>query len=348
MKPADLPQDEVLRLKSLTNMRILDTPVEERFERITRLAKKFFNVAISAISLIDEDRQWFKSNPGLDVRETHRDYSFCGHAILSDGVFVVENTLADERFYDNPLVVDAPYIRFYAGIPIHASDRSRIGTLCLLDHQPHSRDEFDFSVLADLAALVEREFLFESPMNTSSGGRKPGTDTPTLLDEVTGLWNWNGITRILEEHGHRVRLLQDEHSLAWLHIDYTLAANPSSEEVNYVQRELAGRILSALDFQDTMGLVTGSQFLIILGESGREELITRLSIIMERILTLFRHLDHRATLHHVRFSCLCGMPATVGIPELLDQLEFALPAFSCPLGTLNLNYKSRPETIQLL
>ncbi len=130
MKSPDTPNNEEARLKSLHSLDILDTPAEERFDRYTRLAQRMLNVPIALVSLVDTDRQWFKSCLGLDAVETSREVSFCGHTILCDELLVVNDALADERFADNPLVTGAPNIRFYAGYPLIYSDGSNLGTLC--------------------------------------------------------------------------------------------------------------------------------------------------------------------------------------------------------------------------
>ena len=115
MIPAPIPPDEEARLQALRELLILDTPPEERFDRITRFAMSEFEVPIATISLVDRDRQWFKSNFGLDACEASRDVSFCGHTILERRFLVVPDALKDERFRDNPLVSGPPWIRFYAG-----------------------------------------------------------------------------------------------------------------------------------------------------------------------------------------------------------------------------------------
>ena len=106
------PVDELLRLETLRNLKILDTDPEERFDRVTRLAKRIFGTEIALVSLVDGDRQWFKSSQGIEVTETPRDVSFCGHAILDDEVMIVNDTHTDDRFRDNPLVTTDPSIRF--------------------------------------------------------------------------------------------------------------------------------------------------------------------------------------------------------------------------------------------
>ncbi|OAN88646.1 histidine kinase [Marinobacter sp. EhC06] len=158
MKPPDLPPDETHRLCALDELKLLDTPPEERFDRLTRLAARTFDIPIALVSLIDSNRQWFKSRHGLEAPETARDISFCGHAILREEPLVIENALNDERFVDNPLVTGEPNIRFYAGAPLHDRHGHRVGTLCVIDRKPRSFSDEDKATLRDLADLVEREF----------------------------------------------------------------------------------------------------------------------------------------------------------------------------------------------
>ncbi|TNE52337.1 MAG: PAS domain S-box protein [Deltaproteobacteria bacterium] len=156
MKPA-IPQDELQRIQALHALGILDTPPEERFDRLTRLVATLLNVPIALISLVDSERQWFKSKVGLAVEETSRDVSFCAHAIHFDDLFVVNNAEQDKRFADNPLVRQEPRIRFYAGQPLHASDGSRVGTLCAIDSKPRELKPHEHQALQDLAAIAETE-----------------------------------------------------------------------------------------------------------------------------------------------------------------------------------------------
>ena len=157
MKTPENPANEKERLQTLRSLDILDTDPEERFDRLTRMAKRMFGVSIALVSLVDENRQWFKSKAGLDACETGRDISFCGHAILGDEIFVIEDALEDERFSDNPLVTDDPKIRFYAGAPLRYLDGNKIGTLCIIDQEPRNLDEEDFTMLRDLAEMAEGE-----------------------------------------------------------------------------------------------------------------------------------------------------------------------------------------------
>jgi phosphoribosyl 1,2-cyclic phosphodiesterase/DNA-binding response OmpR family regulator len=159
---APRPADEPERVRALHDLAILDSPPEERFDRITRLARRLFDMPIALVSLVATERQWFKSRQGLDIPETSRDSSFCAHAILDEGVFVVGDASLDPRFAENPLVTGTPRIRFYAGRPVR-SGNFRVGTLCLIDQTPRQLGADDMEVLEDLAALVESELARTAP-----------------------------------------------------------------------------------------------------------------------------------------------------------------------------------------
>ncbi len=152
-----VPTDEIERIAALCRLHILDTPPEERFDRITRTAQRLFGVPIALVSLVDRERQWFKSRRGLDAIETPRQISFCGHAILADGPFIINDTLGDERFADNPLVTGELGLRFYAGMPLHEQGGWRVGTLCLLGKTARDFTPADIDALADLAQWAETE-----------------------------------------------------------------------------------------------------------------------------------------------------------------------------------------------
>lgn len=153
-----LPANETERLEALRALNLLDTAAEARFDRLTHLATQLLDMPIALVSLVDAKRQWFKSRQGIDATETARDISFCGHAILGDETFVVNDATQDPRFADNPLVAGAPDIRFYAGRPLKTTQGLRVGTLCLIDKKPRQLTPAQLAVLDALAELVEREF----------------------------------------------------------------------------------------------------------------------------------------------------------------------------------------------
>ncbi|WP_445425363.1 PAS domain-containing protein [Alishewanella sp. HL-SH06] len=156
MQKPEIPLSEERRLQILQQTQLLDTDPEARFDRITRLVQQCFNVKIVLISLVDRERQFLKSRQGLDVCETHRDISFCGHAILADDVFEVYDAQQDARFDDNPLVTTSPFIRFYAGAPLTLANE-RIGTLCLIDEVPRRLSKRERQSLKQFAELIEQE-----------------------------------------------------------------------------------------------------------------------------------------------------------------------------------------------
>ena len=158
---AQLPEHEEERLAALNTLDILDSGPEERFDRIVRIASEAFDVPIALVSLVDRDRQWFKSCFGLDVKETSRDMAFCAHAILENEVMIVPDALLDPRFADNPLVTGKPHVRFYAGCPLKLPDGNFMGTLCLIDTRPRQLDDSKINLLRDLGKLAEAELSRE-------------------------------------------------------------------------------------------------------------------------------------------------------------------------------------------
>jgi len=180
MKEPPIPENESARQAALDRLEILDTEAEDRFDRVVRLAASLFDVPIALLSLIDRQRQWFKARVGLDVSETPRAASFCAYAIQNEEPLVVRDSLEDERFADNPLVLAEPHIRFYAGHPIKAPDGSSVGTLCLIDRQPRDFSARDAERLRDLAAILEAELQL-SLSRTRSEVRPNSAEPGALL-----------------------------------------------------------------------------------------------------------------------------------------------------------------------
>jgi len=157
MRTPARPVNEQHRLSTLHALDLLDTPPEDRYDVITSTAAALLQVPVSLISLVDAERQWFKSHHGLTLSETPRDLSFCGHAVLDSEVFVVDDARRDERFHDNPLVNQEPFVRFYAGRPLAAANGERIGTLCVIDHQARTLTAEQLKLLDQLGAWAEAE-----------------------------------------------------------------------------------------------------------------------------------------------------------------------------------------------
>jgi len=163
-------EDENNRIQALRGYDLLDTPPEAEFDSLVAEAANLFSVPIALMSLVDENRQWFKAASGLDAKETPRSVSFCAHAICSDEIFSVSDTKNDPRFADNPLVTGEPNIRFYAGAPLQTLQGERIGTICIIDRKPHTnfsnKEEHLLRSLASRAmeTLERRKLLLNSDM----------------------------------------------------------------------------------------------------------------------------------------------------------------------------------------
>ena len=186
-----VPENEAARLRTLRSYKILDTKPEERFDELTRLAALICGVPISLISLIDADRQWFKSRFGLDVQETPRAHAFCTHAIMQPEMFVVPDASQDERFAHNPLVTGDAHIRFYAGAPLAARDGHLLGTLCVIDREPHTLTPAQTDALKILGRLVIANVELQSDLRelkdalaARDEAEGPSGDSAGSLDEI--------------------------------------------------------------------------------------------------------------------------------------------------------------------
>ena len=221
MIPAPIPENDATRIKSLERMNILSTPREADLDRITRLVGKIFGTEIALVSLVDRERQWFKSRFGLAAAETPRAISFCGHAILGEETFIVKNASEDARFHDNPLVAGDPKIRFYAGEPIKNSDGFAIGTLCAISAKPREMTEDEIETLHDLGRMVElvlqNRALGEAQMTLLDEMETAQRDS--LLDPLSGLWNRAGFDQLFERAIARAIREKDSLAVALIDID---------------------------------------------------------------------------------------------------------------------------------
>lgn len=267
MIEAPKPKNEKERLEALESLQVLDTPINPVFERITRITKNFFGVPIVAISIIDSERQWFKSTQGLNVCQNDLNTSFCAHAILQDDIFIVLDPLSDERFKDNPLVIGDPNIRFYAGCPVQIEGGFNIGTLCIIDSKPHTLDEDQLNMLRDMAGLV-REELRNYHQKYSQLQIIKALDKATrakLIDNLTGVWNRGGIEINLQEN---ITLAQQQNYELLVgiydidnfkHINDTYGHNAGDAVI----RDICKTIVMNLEDDDIIGRWGGEEFVII-------------------------------------------------------------------------------------
>ncbi|MCA9797571.1 MAG: GAF domain-containing protein, partial [Candidatus Eremiobacteraeota bacterium] len=195
-----LAADEQQRLESLHRSCLLDTPAEERFDRLTRLARRHFETPVSMITLLDSDRQWFKSAQGHLLSETPREMAFCNYTILGSQPLVIPNALLDERFFDNAVVRGEEGVRFYAGVPLCNEEGHRVGTFCILDVRERQLDAEGLASLEDFAACAESELqrvrLTQAEQQLLS--EVDELRRKSLVDPVTRCWKRDTILDVLE------------------------------------------------------------------------------------------------------------------------------------------------------
>jgi diguanylate cyclase (GGDEF)-like protein len=252
-----IPDDEAERLLSLRALGILDTPAEERFDRITRLVQRVLDVPMAAVTLVDSDRQWFKSRQGLADPETPRDQSFCAHAMVhSDGLYVGDAT-QDPRFSSNPLVLDDPSIRFYAGSPIKGPDGARLGSLCAIDSRPRELSEEDFETLRDLAEMVEQEIASEQL---------------AISDALTGLSNRRGFALLGTQVVQVAKRMGFPVTLLFVDLDGMKAVNDSlgHAEGDRLLKDATAVLEATFRGSDVIARVGGDEFCVLLTGTAAE------------------------------------------------------------------------------
>ncbi len=189
MQEPRIPDNEEERLACLNSLDILDTPPERIYDQVTALAADILDVPIALVSIVDRERQWFKSKCGLDADETGRDISFCGHVVFTNQPLTIPDTLQDERFADNPLVTGEPKIRFYAGLPITIKDNITVGTLCVIDTKPRQLTEEQIRRFHQLKSIVEESFIairnsLTDPLTSTFNRRMLGQIGEKLIAKV--------------------------------------------------------------------------------------------------------------------------------------------------------------------
>ena len=258
MKFPGIPENEEERLKSLYMIDLLDTGDDERFERLTRISQKYFQVPVAVINLIDRDRQWALACQGLSGREMKRDISFCAHAILQDEPLIVKDARQDARFFDNPLVTGEPFIRFYAGYPVRLPDGAVVGTLCLANSEPRDFSEDDIAIMKDIASIVEDEFEVINMAMTDS-----------LTDILNRRGFYNSGEKRFQELQHSGKTL----SILYFDLDKFKPINDiwGHAEGDEVLKVFSSRLRQLLGTKDVAGRLGGDEFAVLLA-SGNEPL----------------------------------------------------------------------------
>jgi diguanylate cyclase (GGDEF)-like protein len=270
MAAAPIPENEPARLESLRRMLAAGAPDGEAFDRVTRAALHLLDTPIALISLVDQDRQWFKSCIGLTVHETPREISFCAHAILQDEPFVVEDALADPRFADNPLVLRAPKIRFYAGRPLRNAEGFAVGALCVIDRKPRRLSGEQREMLDHLGHWAEALFAIGQLRQSqrSLTAALEDAQRSRMVDPALHIWNRAAIVDILERETRRA--LRHHQGLSVLLVEVEAGApGPPRETHEAAVEEVAQAMRAGLRPYDAVGRFDTGELLVVLPDSAR-------------------------------------------------------------------------------
>lgn len=344
MLPAPIPVDDSERLASLRRMLLLATPDEEAFDRVTRMAKRVFDVPIVLVSLIDETRQWFKSCIGLPVRETGRDVSFCGHAIMSDEIFMIPDATRDERFADNPLVVGPPHVIFYAGRPLKNMEGYRVGTLCLIDQRPRLLSPDELACLNDLGHWVEQVFATRdlSEAQRFMLAELDEVKRYAMLDPMLNIWNRGTEFQLLKKEVDRAFRIRGEVALLMIDVDRFKEINDTYGHpvADQLLIEFVRRIRSLLRSYDELGRYGGDEFLIVMPGITAAEAIRKSDAILHGIQTAPYSVDKET----IEMSASIGL-ATAAYSLATPSAEALLAAADQALLLAKRNGRGRVESI---
>jgi diguanylate cyclase (GGDEF)-like protein len=283
MRKPPLTTDENKRLDRLGALGLVYSPAEERFDRITRLTHNVFTVPVAMVTLLAEKCNWFKSAQGTALDQQPRELSFCAHAILHDGPFVITDARLHPDFADNPEVNGEPFIRFYAGQPI-MYEGSPMGTLCIIDFVPRQLQPSERETLGNLAKWVESELrltaLSEEQIRLLSELEQ--AKRQSMIDPLTKLWNRYGMEILLEREISGAERCQQAVAVMMIDVDHFKAINDSFGHLagDIVLREVAQRIRSAVRPSDVVVRYGGDEFLVMARDCSKE----LAAVIGERIL----------------------------------------------------------------
>jgi diguanylate cyclase (GGDEF)-like protein len=303
-------QGERERLDALRRYQVLDTPPEEAFDRITRLVKNMLRMPMVLVSLVDRDRQWFKSKQGLEVNETRRDISFCQHTIAGAAPLIVADALNDPRFFKNPLVLDSPHIRFYIGVPLRTPDGYNIGSLCAMDTKVRHLSDSEIEILEDFARLVVDELELRLLAST---------------DSLTGAMNRRSFDeQTKREIAHADRYGKDL-SCALIDIDHFKSINDryGHSVGDSMLKRVVAIFRSQLRSSEYIGRIGGEEFAVVFPETPLPEAV----LIAERIRTSLEAAAIENSGHKIHITASIGVAGYRGgmkTDRLLHQADVAM------------------------
>jgi diguanylate cyclase (GGDEF)-like protein len=273
LRAAATPLDEERRVTALRELNLLDTPAEERFDRIPRLAQRLFQVPIATVGLVDSTREWFKSSLGMPHQQIGRRVSFAAHVVAEEKEIVVADTHNDSRFAANLLVLEEPRLRFYAGYPLRSRDGSAVGAIGLYDVHPRTFGKADLASLRDLAAITDSELnvsrMTPALRELMNQARVTGE---ARIDPMTRLWNRAAVLEIVDREMTYAREVERPLSLLLVDVDGLKAVNDrfGTERGDEALVEISRRMRSTLRPYDSIGRYGGEEFLILLPDAAPE------------------------------------------------------------------------------
>ena len=276
MLTAPIPIDEPQRQQALDNLELLDTPAEQYLDTLVRLTRELFEVETVLISLVDRNRQWFKARIGLDVAETPRDISFCGHAVAARSLLLIEDAQQDSRFADNPVVTGPPFIRFYAGQPLYSGEGQPIGTLCLLHPAPRTLSQEERLRLRDLGTLAEGYLQLRGLSQQAQKLRQAVNreQRKALIDPLTQLWNRAALAQFFAREQQGARERGQQLGVIYADLDHFKQINDQHGHAAGDQAlwESARRMSGALRPDDLLVRLGGEEFVALVTVHTLDEL----------------------------------------------------------------------------
>jgi len=263
-----LASTATLKLAEMHTIDIFYTPIEERFERITRLARRVLDVPIAAVTLLNNEKQWFKSVSGWEISELPVEASLCAQILAEDRVCIAADTKTDDRFSDHPLVTGPPEFRFYAGYPLHDADGMTAGTFCVFDYKPRQFSSEDTQSLQDLGQMAQRELVADLLTDAQSEliAKLGAARREAMFDVLTRVWNRRGATALLQSTLIKAREQNRDMGICLLDLDHFKSINDKygHQTGDDVLRKVAATLVSCLRPEDVVCRYGGDEFLLVL------------------------------------------------------------------------------------
>jgi diguanylate cyclase (GGDEF)-like protein len=321
-------EEEEQRLRAVEALKLLDRPVEERFQRITRLLRRHYHAAASSITLVDRDRQFSVSEEGLGRRESPRDQSICNLVVEGRSPLVIEDLSQNRRSREFHDLIENLGLRFYAGVPLLSPEGYVLGSLCVYDHIPRRFSNSELEDLADFGAIVEDELYLRriDEANQDLVGQLERLRLRAFVDALTGVWNRGALFDLLHREAERARRQREPLSVAMIDIDHFKRVNDSYGHAtgDEVLKELCVRLRGGVRPYDALGRYGGEEFVVVFPHTGLEQAATQ----GERLRQLIEETPFDLAGDPQTITISLGIaslePDDDTVPALLDRADRAL------------------------